>query len=582
MTAEETGATWLERRLAEVTPVLDALAEAVTIRAQDDHLLYANRAALERLAMSSLEELQRSDPRELLLPYETVAEDGRPIALDDLPSVRLLRGQQPEPLVMRTVHRGSGEEHWVVLKATALRDPSGAIEAAVTIIEDITVTKRAQLRMEFLVRAGQVLASSLDYQQTLRNVAGLAVPHIADWCVVDLFDGEGGRESVAVVHVDPAKLEMAERLRAYEPEQLDPEIGLGKVMRTGEPELYTEIPDELLVATSVDEEQLRLLREVGMRSVLIAPMRVGGKTIGALSMVNAESGRSFGEEDVDFASQIADRAALAVENARLYSERTNVARTLQAGLLPDALPAVPGWEVCAFYRPAAPDSDVGGDFYDVWQVGEDWLMMIGDVTGKGVQAASLTSLVRHTAWEASASSSEPAHVLERIDAALKRHGTLAICTALCVRLSPTEGMVASGGHPLPLRLGSSGVSSLGAHGSMLGALTDLQWPQTSFSLAPGESMVAITDGVTDAIGAGGERFGINRLHQTLTEARGEHAQRVRDHLVSTLDAFQVGTQADDTAIVILRYTGEGAAEAGEGEGSAGVDDARAPAREAAA
>ncbi len=104
-------------------------------------------------------------------------------------------------------------------------------------------------------------------------------------------------------------------------------------------------------------------------------------------MVSAESGRTFDEGDVEFAAEIAVRAALAVENARLYSERSEIARTLQNSLLPEALPEIPGWEIAALYRPAGQESEVGGDFYDFWQVGEDWLMIIGDVTGKGVRAA---------------------------------------------------------------------------------------------------------------------------------------------------------------------------------------------------
>src|SRR5437763_713023 len=192
--------------------------------------------------------------------------------MDDLPSLRLLRGEGAEPLMLRSVHRDTGAEEWVLLKATAVRDGAGDVEAAVTIIENVTAAKRSSLRMEFLARASRVLASSLDYQQTLRNVAGLAVPQIADWCAVDLFDESGQREPVAVAHVDPAKLEMAERLRAFEPEELDPDQGLGLVRRSGESMLYTEIPDELLVQAAVDDEHLGLLRAVGMRSVLIVPM----------------------------------------------------------------------------------------------------------------------------------------------------------------------------------------------------------------------------------------------------------------------------------------------------------------------
>ena len=154
--------------------------------------------------------------------YETSGEQGQEIEMDDLPSVRLLRGEQPEPLLLRSVNRSTGEEHWALLKTSAVRDADGSIDAAVTIIEDVTATKRNALRLEFLAQTtNQVLASSLDYQETLRNVAGLAVPQIADWCAVDLFDDEGGREPVAVAHTDPTKLAMAERLRAFDVDELD-------------------------------------------------------------------------------------------------------------------------------------------------------------------------------------------------------------------------------------------------------------------------------------------------------------------------------------------------------------------------
>ena len=136
------------------------------------------------------------------------------------------------------------------------------------------------------------------------------------------------------------------------------------------------------------------------------------RTIGALTMVSAESGRTFDQSDLEFAEQIAERAALAVENARLYSERSEVARTLQRSLLPEALPEIPGWEIAALYRPAGQGTEVGGDFYDFWQVDGDWLMMIGDVTGKGVGAAAVTSLVRHTARAASDFDPSPARILD--------------------------------------------------------------------------------------------------------------------------------------------------------------------------
>lgn len=537
--------------------VLDALADAVTIRAPDDRLIYANQAALERLGLDSVEELRSADPRGLMGGWITTGEDGGPIAMDDLPSVRLLRGARPDPLTLRTVQRESGEERWVVLKATAIRDADDAIRAAVTIIEDVTVAKRASLRSEFLAEAARVLSSSLDYEETLRNVAALAVPDIADWCAVDLFDTEDRRVQVAIAHVDPSKLEMAERLRAYQPTQLDPDRGLGKVLRTGEPELVADIPDELLAEAAVDAKHLELLRGVGLRSALVVPMKVRGRTIGAISMVAAESERRFGAEDVDFAGHIADRAALAVENARLYTERSHIAETLQQSLLPDSLPTIQGWEATALYRPSGPESEVGGDFYDLWPVGEDWIAIIGDVTGKGVEAAALTSLARHTAMEASETSSEPSYILSRVDAALKRHGELAMCTAMAIRFRGATGTVAIGGHPPLIHLGEGGIRQLETHGSMLGCLEDASWPQEEFRMSLGETLVAITDGVTDALGEGGARFGEDRLNEVLKKGVGEPVTNLLDRVTESLDGFEIGEQADDMALLLMRFRGEG-------------------------
>jgi serine phosphatase RsbU (regulator of sigma subunit) len=542
-------------RAQALAVAMNALAEAVTIRAADDRVIYANTAALDRLGLSSVQELSAADPRALLGPWQITDENGQPVCMEDLPSVKVLRGEEPEPMLLRYVHRDSGEESWVVLKATPVRDPSGAVEAAVTIIEDVTTTRRSRMRLEFIARAGHILASSLDYQQTLRNIADLAVPQIADWCALDLFDEDGERESVAVAHADRDKVKLAERLRGLESRELDPNRGLGLVQRTGMATLYNEITDEMIEQAARGEEQLRLLREVGMRAALIVPMIARNRTIGALTLVSAESGRTFDADDVEFAEQIATRAALAVDNARLYGERSQVAHTLQRSLLPDALPEIPGWEIAALYRPAGQGNEVGGDFYDFWEVGEDdWLMMIGDVAGKGVAAAAVTSLVRYTARTASDYDASPAKILARVDSALKRRPVRSICTALCMRLSGGRGTVAVGGHPLPLCLNEDGVREVGSPGTMLGAFREAAWPESAFDVHPGHTLVAITDGVTDVVGENRERFGGMRLHDVLNEARQEGPTIVRERLIAALDAFQVGAQTDDTAAVIMRLT----------------------------
>jgi PAS domain S-box-containing protein len=538
--------------------IVGALSDAITIRDPQERFLYANQAALAYLGFDTLEQLRETPPDAIMSDYIVRGEDGREIAMEDIPSVRILRGEAAEapPLLIRTVHRETGVLRWNLLKAAPLLDEHGEVEATIMITEEVTERKRAEQRSAFLAQASAVLASSMDYEQTLRNVAQLAVPDIADWCAVDLADGEGGRRTVAVAHFDAQRLELAEALRSYMPDRLDPEAGLGLVLNTGQTLRYPEISDDLLVKSAIDERHLDLLRAVGFRSVLIVPMRLGEQTLGALTLVSAESGRAFDEFDVSFAEEIAARAVVAIENARLYSERSTIARTLQHSLLPERLPQVPGYELASIYLPAFETSLVGGDFYDVWQLGEDWMIVIGDVTGKGIDAAALTALVRHTLRTASEFLSSPAELLAFVDGTLKKHSTLSVCTALCMRLHGDSLTLAAGGHPLPLRITVADVSEVGEHGPLLGAIPNVHWRDFTLQLQDGDTLVAYTDGITDARGENGERFGLERLCDTLRPLHGRAAIEVIQELTRTLDRFQSGAHADDIAAIVLHRVGD--------------------------
>ncbi|HWH12124.1 MAG TPA: SpoIIE family protein phosphatase [Solirubrobacteraceae bacterium] len=538
-----------ERRFAGI---VDALAEAVTIRDLDDRIIYANRAALDSMGFASLDEMTRSPPSSIMDAYIVTGNDGREIGMDDIPSVRLLRGQQPGPLLIRTVDRADGAERWRLLKAAGLTDANGRLEAAVTIIEDVTSVKQAEVRTRLLAEASQILASSLDYEQTLRNVAWLAVPRLADWCSVDLVSDLGDRTSLAVAHTDPAKLHLAERLRAHEPERVDPDRGLGRAMATGLPELYPEITDEMLAAGARNPDHLELLREIGMSSVMIVPLTAAnGRTFGAMTLVNAESRRRFDKAALSFASQIADRAAIAVENARLYTAQARIAATLQKSLLPDALPQIDGWEVSALYRPVGEGVEVGGDFYDVFEVRGGWLVLIGDITGKGVAAAAMTAFVRHSARIVGEQTPEPAMIIDRLDAALRSQPELSLCSLLCLRVRAGRVTIGSAGHPLPLLVADGSAAPVGQPGPLLGAFADSSWLQTSLDLEPGQTLVLYTDGVTDTVGADG-RFGDDRLLDLLGRSADCRPADLLTALDERLTAFQVGPQADDTAALALR------------------------------
>jgi PAS domain S-box-containing protein len=541
--------TGSERRFEAI---VGQLGDPVTIRDSSDRIIYANRAALDQLGFPSTEELRCTPPNEIMADYLVVAEDGSEVVMDDIPSVRILRGEVPEPLLIRAIHRSSGEERWNLLKASPILGDGARVEATIMVIENVTARKRAERRAEFLSEASTTLASSLDYERTLRAVAQLAVPHIADWCAVDLLGPEGERIPVSVAHVDPAKLRLADELRVYEPRRADPERGLGLVLRSGEPLLYPRITEDMIRAAAVDERHLELLRAVGFASAAVVPIKLGTRLLGAMTLATAESGRRLDHSDVELAEQVGARAAVAIENARIYSERSRVAHTLQQSLLPDELPEIDGYEMASAYIPALEQSEVGGDFYDVWQAQGHWMLAVGDVTGKGVEAAALTSLVRHTLRASSEFLSSPAQLLGQLDAILKKQRRPSICTAICARIEPDGVTLAAGGHPLPICVRASGAGEEGAFGTLLGAFEDAQWHDIRLDLPSDSTLVFFTDGVTDALGEQGERFGLERLCATLERCRGRSAAEVIQTVTAALRDFQLGRHADDTAVLVLR------------------------------
>jgi len=535
--------------------IVGALSEAVTIRSRDHRIIYANQAALEYLGFDSLAELQATSPDQIMAAYRVFTPDGREITMADVPSVRILNGQPADPLTIRMVHRETGIERWSILKAAPLRTQGGEVHTTIMLIADVTAEQRAARHSAFLAHASDVLASSLSYEETLRHVAELAVPDIADWCAVDLLSEAGGRQPVAIAHSDPGRLALAQELRLYEPAHLDLHEGLGLVFRTGTPVFYPEIPDDLLVRAAVDERHLELLREVGLRSGAVVPMRLGNRILGALTLVGTDSGRTINEADVVLAEELATRAAAAIENARLYSQRNEIAHTLQQSLLPQRLPDIPGYELASAYIPAVAGTEVGGDFYDAWPTRSGWMLTIGDVTGKGIVAAALTSLARHTLRSGSTFLNSPAELLAHLNSTLIAQSEFSVCTAICLHLNPLDDQVtiAAGGHPLPVRITTDGhAETVGRPGLLLGAFSDGKWQDINVKLDPGESLLLYTDGVTDTIGEHHARYGPDRLAERLRSVQSHTAAEMIASLTEDLERFQVGPHADDTAMLAIR------------------------------
>ena len=182
--------------------------------------------------------------------------------------------------------------------------------------KDITLRKSAEEAAEFLARASDVLAESLDYETTLTKLAQIVVPRLADWCAVEILYENGKSRQLAVAHVDPAKVRWAHDINKRYPPDSDSPTGVPNVLRTGKPEIYPEISDEMLTAGAVDDEHLRISRELGLKSAMIVPLIAHDRTVGALTFASAESGRRYTDTDLRLATELARRAALAVDNAR--------------------------------------------------------------------------------------------------------------------------------------------------------------------------------------------------------------------------------------------------------------------------
>jgi serine phosphatase RsbU (regulator of sigma subunit) len=287
---------------------------------------------------------------------------------------------------------------------------------------------------------------------------------------------------------------------------------------------------------------------------MVVPMRARGRVLGDIALASAESGRRFDADDLETAQQLADRCALSLDNARLFAERSYIARTLQEGLLPAALPDIPRVELAVGYRATTLETDVGGDFYDVFAAGDGWVFITGDVVGKGAKAAAITGLARHTLRAAAQYEQSPAEMLRVLNRAMLDEFTdpEQFCTVAVIAMHGEQLRVASGGHPLPLVLRRDGsVEVVGSPGALIGVFEEPTLHDDAVTLAVGDTAVLYTDGITDARGPDGH-FGAARLAAVLAMLGGLPPAQIVDRIDRAIAAYRAGDPTDDSAIVAFR------------------------------
>jgi serine phosphatase RsbU (regulator of sigma subunit) len=414
------------------------------------------------------------------------------------------------------------------------------------------------------LEASTVLSSSLDYPATLEGVGRVAVSALADVCLMDMLMEDGSIERMVAVHADPTRQPLTDELRLrFAPEPAGPHPAV-RVMRTGRPEIIPELSEEFLRDTTRDEEHLRITQKLEFSSYMCVPLIARGRNLGTITLVRTRGGRPYDEDDLALAEELAVRAALATDNARLYRERDRWARALQSALLPPEIPDVPGVDVAARYRPAGEGNEIGGDFFDIFWTRSGWALVVGDVQGKGPDAAAVMGLIRHSIRAAAMQDPSPARVLRVVNDALGRQdGEDRFATVSFVRLEAAGAGVrltgCSAGHPLPLIVQRDGtLRGAGEAGTLLGVFAEPLLDDSSSALSPGDTVVLYTDGVTERR-SGTAFFGEQRLRTLLSSLAGSTAAEIADRIEREVQAFGPEEPKDDIAVLVVRIADWGVA-----------------------
>lgn len=413
-------------------------------------------------------------------------------------------------------------------------------------------------RQSFLAEASRLLAASLDYRTTLDRLARLVVPALADVCSV-YVEADDGLELASVAHVDR---HLEERMREYAERRAlrTASPALLAVYRSGSTIFAPDVPEGAWASSAIDEEQLALLDELALRSSLLVPLIAGGRSIGVIAVSTSTSGRRYGDQDRDTIEDLAGRAAVALDNARSHQARSEVAHTLQQSLLPRIAPAIPYLSIATRYKPLGDSTAIGGDFFDVFSCGDGcWGVVVGDVSGKGVDAASLTALARYTVRAVARTESSPSRALRAVNQAILDQGVgERFCTMTLAFVRPTEAsvqlVVASGGHPLPYAIRDGALSTIGRIGTAIGLFDDPDLHDVEAEVHPGTKLVFYTDGYTEARSPSGD-FAPALFEDALLRHHGESARSLAFNVEADVLSFEGGRPRDDMALVVLEASG---------------------------
>ena len=415
---------------------------------------------------------------------------------------RVIGGERLETYETERI-RADGNRIAVSLTVSQIRSPLRGVVGASVIARDITAEKRRRRAQEFLVAASRLLDTSLDPAETARTIVATAVPALGEICVIDFVRDDGWLGDSIVAGANPELAARLERIRHESP--LDPagQHPVAQVLREDRPMIWRDLTaPEVVRDIAQNGDHHQLMTDAGYNSAAVVALRARGRTLGALSFLHVEPDLRYDAGDLDFLAELGDRAAMALDNARLYSERDRTAQNLQRGLRPPRPAPVAGLEAAVVFEAAGEGIEIGGDFYDVLPTEDGCWVLIGDVAGKGSAAAGVSVAARHAVAGLTRVIAEPDEVLARVNDLLLAGRTLNdFATAQLLRLRRSgDGWrlkLAGAGHPPAVHAGPEGARQLGG-GTLLGAYDEADVSCHEVELGRGDTLVLCTDGWLEA------------------------------------------------------------------------------------
>lgn len=473
-----------------------------------------------------------------------------------------------------------GSTHWLQGAGGVTTDDSGQVTGTIGCCADVTGRIEAEHerqrlmvaaiaaaeaervhreRIEFLSQIGEAVNLAADRGQLMKNVVAAAVPRLGDWCAIHVLTEQSAAPEVEIAHVDPEMVAYARELQDRFPYDPHAPTGIAAVIRTGQPEFYPDITDQLVDALDPTPEAREILRRLALRSAITVPLQKRGRILGAMQFVMTESSRRYTQEDLALATAVAGRISASLEFRRISDQQAQIARTLQASLLPAELPSVRGLDIAVRYWAAGDGVEVGGDFYDLFSIEPGrWAVMIGDVCGTGPAAAAVTGLARHTLASAACREDHPERVLRHLNDMMRKRRANTFLTAVYGELRERshgfELALSSAGHPLPLLVHpGQPAEPCAVPGTLLGVFDDISVTTSTNNLRPGDTVVLYTDGATDVPHPFGlDPAAIARLvGDASTDASSAEgvADAIHERLARILPFEQ---RNDDIALLVLR------------------------------